>query len=105
MRNMSDTFMDEADYFKHSTTPNDEVERRGTSPTSNEADLSRSSTPSLAHRRRDPRSLEPIVRCQPWTSAESHSDFELTRRPSQCLGQANRGGVGLVAQRGQFVEP
>jgi hypothetical protein len=42
--------------------PNDEVERRWASPTSDEVDLSQSSTPSLAHRRRDPRSLEPIVR-------------------------------------------
>ena len=33
---------------------NDEVERRGVAPTSNEAHLSRSSTLSLAHRRRDP---------------------------------------------------
>ncbi len=41
---------------------NDEVERRGASPTPNEATLSQSSTYSLAHRRRDPRSLEPIVR-------------------------------------------
>ena len=40
---------------------NDEVERRGASPTTNEADLSQSSTPSLAQRRRNPRSLEPIV--------------------------------------------
>ncbi len=41
---------------------NDEVERRGASPTTNEADLSQSPIPSLAYRRRDPRSLEPIVR-------------------------------------------
>src|SRR5713101_8062440 len=42
--------------------PNDEVERRGGAPTANEADLSQSSTPSLAHRKCDSRSLEPIVR-------------------------------------------
>ena len=42
--------------------PNDAIERRGAAPMTNEADLSQSSTPSLAHRRRDPRSLEPIVR-------------------------------------------
>jgi len=41
---------------------NDEVERRGSSPASNEGSLSKSSNPSLANRRRDPRSLEPIVR-------------------------------------------
>ena len=41
---------------------NDEVERRGAARTSNEADLSQSSTPSLAHRRCAPRSLEPFVR-------------------------------------------
>jgi len=45
-----------------STDSNDEVERRGASPASNEGTLSQSSTHSLAHRRRDPRSLEPIVR-------------------------------------------
>src|SRR5260221_9617691 len=43
---------------------NDEVERRGFALPLIEAALSRSSTPSLAHRRRDPRSLEPIVRRQ-----------------------------------------
>src|SRR5882757_10680702 len=36
------------------TTANDEVERRGASQTPNEADLSQSSTPSRANRRRDP---------------------------------------------------
>ena len=41
---------------------NDEVERRGVALTRNEAALSQSSTPSLAHRRCGPRSLEPIVR-------------------------------------------
>src|SRR5580658_4417410 len=46
----------------HQVSSNDEVERREVAPTSNEADLSQSSTPSLARRRRDPRSLEPIVR-------------------------------------------
>ena len=33
---------------------NDEVERRGVAPAQNEADLSQSSIPSLAHRRYDP---------------------------------------------------
>jgi hypothetical protein len=41
---------------------NDEVERRGIATPTNEADLSKSSIPSLAHRRCAPRSLEPIVR-------------------------------------------
>src|SRR5260221_11563017 len=41
---------------------NDEVERRGAAPTSHEAELYRSLTLSLAHRRRRPRSLEPIVK-------------------------------------------
>ena len=44
------------------SSSNDEAERRRIAPTTNEADLSQSSTPSLAQRRRDPRSLEPIVR-------------------------------------------
>ena len=38
---------------------NDEVERRGIASSPNEAALSQSSIPSLAHRRRHPRSLEP----------------------------------------------
>ena len=46
----------------HQVSSNDEVERRGASPASNEGILSQSSIPSLVHRRRDPRSLEPIVR-------------------------------------------
>ena len=41
---------------------NDEVERRGIALPTNEAALSQSSIPSLPHRRRDPRSLEPMVR-------------------------------------------
>ena len=40
----------------------DEVEQRKVWSPTNEADLSQSSIPSLAQRRRDPRSLEPIVR-------------------------------------------
>ena|ERR1700722_4764316 len=56
---------------------NDEVERRGASPASNEGTLSQSSTPSLAHRRRDPRSLEPIVRVR----------FAIPLTRSQCYRQ------------------
>ena len=41
---------------------NDEVERREVAPTLIEADLSQSSTPSVAQQGRDPRSLQPIVR-------------------------------------------
>jgi len=41
---------------------NDEVERCGASPASNEGTLSKSSSSSLAQRRRAPRSLKPIVR-------------------------------------------
>ena len=45
---------------------NDEFERRAGAPMTNEADLFRSSTPSLAHQRLDPvRSLEPLVRRRP----------------------------------------
>jgi hypothetical protein len=40
---------------------NDDVERRRVATTTNEAVLSKSSTYSFAHRRRHPRSLEPIV--------------------------------------------
>ena len=40
---------------------NDEVERRGNAPKTDGASLFQSSTLSLAHRRRGPRSLEPIV--------------------------------------------
>ena len=36
------------------TWPNDEAERRGAAPTTNEPDLSQSSTLSLAQRRRGP---------------------------------------------------
>src|SRR5258707_470958 len=46
----------------HEMSSNDEVERRGASRASNEGTLSQSSTPLLAHRRRHPRSLEPLVR-------------------------------------------
>ena len=38
----------------HQVSSNDEVERRGASPASNEGNLSQSSTPSLAQRRCDP---------------------------------------------------
>ena len=51
-----------AEVLIHQVSSNDEVERRGVALPINEADLSQSSIPSLAHRRRAPRSLEPIVR-------------------------------------------
>jgi hypothetical protein len=69
-------------------SPNDEVERRGVALTPNEADLSRSSIPSLAHRSRAPRSLEPIVRRRPqhtrrgWTEGESECRLR-AGRPSE----------------------
>jgi hypothetical protein len=46
---------------------NDEVGRRGAVPTTNEASLSQSSTPSLAHRRRGPVIARAVVRsaCAP----------------------------------------
>src|SRR5450631_3461145 len=76
MRNMSDTFMAGADYFKCSTAPNGEVERRGAAVPEREADLSQSSIPSLAQRRRGPRSLEPIVRAAPTSTlgAADHAE-------------------------------
>jgi hypothetical protein len=48
--------------FYMAMSPNDEVERRGASPASSEGILSQSSIRSLAQRRCDPRSLEPLVR-------------------------------------------
>ena len=56
--------LDHATKANNGRSSNDEVERRGAATMTNEADLSQSSTPSLAHRRRGPRSLEPIVRRQ-----------------------------------------
>jgi hypothetical protein len=53
-------------YAKASHGATDEVERRRASPASNKGILSQPSTPSLAYRRRDPRSLEPIVRRCAW---------------------------------------
>jgi hypothetical protein len=41
---------------------NDEVWRRVEPPMTGESDFSQSPTPSLAYRRRGPRSLDPIVR-------------------------------------------
>jgi len=67
---------------------NDEVERRGASPASNEGTLSQSSTLSLAHRRRHPRSLEPIVRpnvCGTTAlSSEFLSNYQFQARPYFC---------------------
>src|ERR1700722_6486952 len=84
--------------------PNDEVEGRGASPTTNEADLFQSSTPSLADRRRPPRSLEPIVMCCPSRRAETPWDFESTQLPNQHRVLASRGDGLKVAQRGLFAE-
>jgi hypothetical protein len=62
--------------------PNDEVERRGASPTTNEADLSQSSTPSLAHRRRDPRSLELLDTCaKVKTEVPRHCSLKQSHKP------------------------
>ena len=44
----------ERKYCADTNTPNDEVERRGASPASNQGTLSQSSTPSLVHRRYAP---------------------------------------------------
>jgi hypothetical protein len=67
---------------------NDEVERHGVAPPSNEADLSPSSIPSLAHRRRDPRSLEPIVGCQdlfPWLNGPWYwREQRMAQRHTHC---------------------
>jgi hypothetical protein len=62
---------------------NNEAERRGIAPTTNEADLSQSSTPSLAQRSCGPRSLQPIVRClrQVCRQPLHHQN----RRRSSCL--------------------
>src|SRR5580704_15795789 len=68
--------------------PNDEVERRGASPASNEGTLSQSSTPSLAHRRRGPRSLEPIVRLL----------RSIVRQRPSCEVQRCRVSAGLDSQ-------
>src|SRR5580700_3836142 len=42
------------DHLIHQVSSNDEVERSGVASTRNETGLSQSSTPSLAHRSRDP---------------------------------------------------
>jgi len=44
----------ERKYCADTNTPNDEVERRAVAPAKNEAALSQTSIPSLAHRRRNP---------------------------------------------------
>src|ERR1019366_6293233 len=55
---------------------NDEGERRGGAVPESEADLSQSSIPCLAQRRRGPRSLEPIVRAAPTSTlgAADHAE-------------------------------
>jgi hypothetical protein len=71
---------------------NDEVERRGASPASNEGTLSQSSIPSLAHRRCDPRSLEPIVRRR--TRGTKYTDANVDRPssdPGEGRGSRDRG--------------
>ena len=69
---------------------NDEVERRGVAPTKNEADLSQSSTASLAHRRRGPRSLEPIVRFDAYLFATSTTYSEPGARQLPRMGSTSQ---------------
>jgi len=92
----------------HQVSSNDEVERRGDALPRYEADLSQSSTPSSAQRRRDPRSLEPIVRryarafnAQPTlktyrdppttcvTECTDRSERKNLRRPQSRIGSAH----------------
>ena len=72
-------------------TSNNEAERREVAPTSNEADLSQSSIPSLAHLRRAPRSLEPIVR-----RAAVHTEFDTNARATSSR-QVNLSGPAHLA--------
>ena len=69
--------------------PNDEVERRGAA--SNEGTLSQSSNPSLAHRRRAPRSLEPIVMWRSTANIDCRRFAEYPIRATVlCQGPQNR---------------
>src|SRR5580658_8983159 len=82
---------------------NDEVERRGASPTINGADLLQSPTPSLAYRRRAPRSLEPIVRRLPrGDKARSNAVGE-----RHAISKMNQASTHYVAQspRDQITNP
>lgn len=82
-------------------TPNDEVERRGVAPTSSEAVLSQSSTPSLAHRRRSPRSREPIVRLHlEQTCASQHTRNTTSHKDHAEKRSARFCSRGLSATRG-----
>ncbi len=63
--------------------PNDEVERRGDARAQNEDALSQSSTSSLAYRRRDPRSLEPIVRSRRAYAQEFQPPPEMASHPAK----------------------
>jgi len=63
-------------------TPNDEIERRGAAPTTNEADLSQSSTSSFGLPKTRPRSLQPIVRPNYLPNQKNNSDAPIIVTPS-----------------------
>jgi hypothetical protein len=79
---------------------NNEVERRGVAPTSNETDLSRSSTISLARRRCSPRSLEPIVRTMCSTKFSRPEQYDLPSLKAKATTQHARGHLAELHQDG-----
>jgi hypothetical protein len=79
---------------------NDEVERRGVAPTTNEADLSQTSTPSLAYRRcnrRDRSNLGLDCRATTAPKLPLNSAEELT--PSLARRKDSTGNPATSAQR------
>ena len=79
---------------------NDEVERRGNASTSNEAHLSQSSTPSLAHRSCGPRSLEPIVRSRHGSTHQNRHEEACQRRTAQLTTGHH---VQMTCRTGDYV--
>src|SRR5260221_14455490 len=77
---------------------NDEVERRGFAPTTNEDALSQSSTPSLPYRSCGPRSLEPIVRPRDAATSNSYAPLRL-REPRVTLCDNPEKGSGRCDPR------
>jgi hypothetical protein len=73
----------------------DEVERRRNALPTSEADLSQSSTPSLAHRRCAARSLEPFVR----SGIEFEGLYVKTEKVVRRLGPRNEGMSGVAEPR------
>ena len=87
-------------------TLNDQVERRGNAVQRTEADLSRSSTHALAHRRCFPRSLQPLARSDLAVALNAYTiNIDMTQDPAKRQSNKRKHKIDLVECEAAFDAP